>query len=228
MSGAELNSISVVGRDLLLAEVGGGRETHLVSSEESPSARAAVPEGRSDSLDLSEDQSGADALRARRWSPSTLCGRDWFAMAPGEGAPLHLWEEESLAPTCRSCLRVMDGWFPRADTPSGVGLLAWVVADTVEATASAYIHGVPAEHVESVRRAVRKQLRERGFGSQTRVVNEVVFVSSDDAYDAIDPESKSRWTADVLDRAYRGEAPDIAKTDSELGVVHWGTWVVDG
>lgn len=228
MSGDELNSISVLGRDLLLAEVGSGAETHLVATDDSATARAALAGGRAESRRDNFSETGEDPLAARRWSPSTLCGRDWFSMAPGERTPLHLWQEVSLAPTCRSCLRVMDGWFPVAEAPAGVGLLAWVVADTVEALGSTYIQGVPAEHIESVRRAARKHLRERGFGSQTRVVNGVVLVTSDDAYEALDPELKSGWIADALDRIYEGSVSGAVRPSGESEAIYWNTWVVDG
>jgi hypothetical protein len=105
-----------------------------------------------------------------------------------------------LAPTCRSCLRLVDAWFPTTEAPRGVELLASVVADTVETFGSAHITGVPGEHLESVRRSTRKHLRRRGFRSQTYVVNAVVHVMSDDAYQAIDPALSKGW----IDEGSRG------------------------
>lgn len=229
MSEADLNSISVLGRKLLLVEVGGGAQTHLVTTDDSAMARAALPASRAElTTDRPVEAAGDDPLLVRRWAPSTLCGREWFSMAPGESTPLRLWQEVSLAPTCRSCLRVMDGWFPAAEAPAGVGLLAWVVADTVEAVGSAYVQGVPAEHVEAVRRATRKYLRERGFRSQTRIVNGVVVVTSDDAYDAIDPALKSGWIVDALDRIYEGAESDDVGQRIDSQTINWSTWVVEG
>lgn len=43
-----VNSISILGRDLLLVDVGGGVETHLAATDDSPTARAALAEGRLD------------------------------------------------------------------------------------------------------------------------------------------------------------------------------------
>ena len=43
------------------------------------------------------------------------------------------------------------------------------------------------EHVEATRAAIRKVLRSNGLGSSTRVVEGVVHVWSDDAYQALDP-----------------------------------------
>ena len=66
-------------------------------------------------------------------------------------------------------------------------LLAAVAAEEVTRFSSTYVTGVPVEHVEATRAAIRKVLRSNGFGSSTRVVEGVVHVWSDDAYEAIDP-----------------------------------------
>ncbi|MGH9185998.1 MAG: hypothetical protein ACRD0U_09320 [Acidimicrobiales bacterium] len=159
--------------------------TTVAETDDQLTARAALADGR---LDPPRPRSAAtggdkdDTMLTRRWAASTLCGRVWAEMAAGEGGTFRRWQEVSLAPTCRSCLRIVDAWFPTTEAPAGIGLLACVVAETVEALGSAYITGVPAEHIEAVRRAARKHLRNRGFSSQTNVVNAVVHVSSDDAY----------------------------------------------
>lgn len=133
-----VNSISILGRDLLLVDVGGGVETHLAATDDPPTARAALAEGRLESscaaVTVGYDEA---ALTAQRWAPSTLCGRVWWEMAAGKGGTFRPWQEVSLAPTCRSCLRVIDTWFTATETPGGVELLASVVADTVETYGSA-------------------------------------------------------------------------------------------
>lgn len=212
MSGEDLNSISVLGQEVLLVDVGGGAETHLASTADPLSARAALADDGSSPKHSGSVDAGDEAPLVRRWSRSTLCGREWTQMAAGEGGPRRRWQEISLAPTCRSCLRVVDAWFPATETPAGVGLLAWVVAEAVEELGSAYITGVPAEHIEAVRRAARRHLRERGFRSQTSVVNSVVLVSSDDAYQAIDPALRKRWIDDAVARIDAEAEPDAVHT----------------
>jgi hypothetical protein len=169
-----VNAIWVLGRELLLVDVGGRTETHLVGTADDPAARAAVTARRTE-RSQSGDAPAAGyvqaALRQRRWAASTLCGRAWQEMAAGQGGPFRRWQEVSLAPTCRSCLLVVDTWFPKADAPAGIELLASVVAEKVEAFGSAYVNGVPAEHLDAVRRAVRERLRAKGFRSQTHVAN---------------------------------------------------------
>jgi hypothetical protein len=225
-----VNAISVLGRHLLLVEVGGGAETHLAGTAEDSSARAAVAVGRAD-RSRSRDAAGGRndaALLKPRWAASTLCGRVWHEMAASEGGALHRWQEVSLAPTCRSCLRVVDTWFPKAEAPAGIELLAAVVAEKAEGFGSARVTGVPAEHLDAVRRAVRQHLRAKGFRSQTYVANAVVHVFSGDAYAAIDPALTRSWINQAIsgittDTSDEEQAPDTARD-----AVDWNTWVVDG
>ena len=90
------------------------------------------------------------------------------------------------------------------------------------------VTGVPVEHVETTRAAIRKVLRSGGFRSSTRVVDGVVHVWSDDAYDALDPaEIRTRVTS-AIERIVGG--PNTAAprdSDSTPGPVHWHTWVVE-
>jgi hypothetical protein len=148
-------------------------------------------------------------------------------MAAGEGGVFRRWQEVSMAPTCRSCLRVVDTWFPKADAPAGTELLASVVAEKVEAFGSAYVTGVPAEHLDAVRRAVRKRLRAKGFRSETHVANAVVHVFSHDAYVAIDPALSTSWISQAISRIDSG-AQDEPTLDTARVAVDWNTWVVDG
>lgn len=227
MSGESLNSIAVLGRDLLLVDVGGGAETHLAATDDEPTARAAMVNGRRDPPGSTlADDGGQEALLARRWAPSTLCGRVWWQMAAGEDHSVPGGHDVAVAPTCRSCLRAVDAWFPTARTPGGVEVLASVVAEAVETFGSVHITGVPAEHVEAVRRAARKHLRERGFRSQTLVVNAVVHVMFDDAYQSIDPVLSQGWINEALERIGTGES---IGGNSAVGAhpIDWHTWVAD-
>ena len=223
-----VNSISILGRDLLLVDVGGGAETHLAATDYAPTARVALAEDRLESSGAVATVGYEEAaLTAQRWAPSTLCGRVWWEMAAGEEGTFRRWQEVSLAPTCRSCLRVIDTWFTTTETPGGVELLASVVADTVETYGSAHITSVPAEHVEAVRRAARKYLRDRGFRSQTYVVNAVVHVMSDDAFQAIDPAVSQGWVNEAIVRIDPGKPASVDSPVTADRGVDWHTWVID-
>lgn len=67
-----------------------------------------------------------------------------------------------------------------------------------------------------------------GFRSQTYVVNAVVHVMSDDAYQAIDPALSKGWIDEALARIDAGD-PTLAERPVVTGHgVDWHTWVVDG
>ena len=215
MDPTDENSISVLGRDLLLVDVGGGAETHLAEVADGPG----VP------LDT---RATRVPRFVGRWSDSTLCGRTWNRMAAGADKLLPLWRDPAFAPTCRGCLRILDSWFPTADTPSGVWLLAAVAAEEVTRFSSTYVTGVPVEHVEATRAAIRKVLRANGLGSSTRVVEGVVHVWSDDAYEAIDPAEIRDSVTSAIERMTTGvdTAPD-RDPDSTPGPIDWHTWVIE-
>ena len=215
MDPTDENSISVLGRDLLLVDVGGGAETHLAEVADGPG----VP------LDT---RATRVPRFVGRWSDSTLCGRTWNRMAAGADELLPEWRDPAFAPTCRGCLRILDSWFPTADTPSGVWLLAAVAAEEVTRFSSTYVTGVPVEHVEATRAAIRKVLRSNGFGSSTRVVEGVVHVWSDDAYEAIDPAEIRDSVTSAIERMTTGvdTAPD-RDPDSTPGPIDWHTWVIE-
>ncbi len=215
MDATDENSISVLGRDLLLVDVGSGAETHLAEVSDGP-GRSAQHEGNE-----IESPEGP-------WSHSTLCGRTWNRMAAGADELLPLWRDPAFAPTCRGCLRILDSWFTTADTPSGVWLLASVVAEEVTRFSSTYVTGVPVEHVEVTRAAIRKVLRSNGFRSSTRVANGVVQVWSDDAYDALDPaEIRTRVTSALQLITIGVDAAPQRDPDAAGGRVDWHTWVIE-
>jgi len=215
MDPTDENSISVLGRDLLLVDVGGGAETHLAEVADGPG----VP------LDT---RATRVPRFVGRWSDSTLCGRTWNRMPADADELLPEWRDPAFAPTCRGCLRILDSWFPTADTPSGVWLLAAVAAEEVTRFSSTYVTGVPVEHVEATRAAIRKVLRSNGLGSSTRVVEGVVHVWSDDAYEAIDPAEIRDSVTSAIERMTTGvdTAPD-RDPDSTPGPIDWHTWVIE-
>lgn len=116
---------------------------------------------------------------------------------------------------------------PSADTPVGVHLLAAVVAEEVIQFSSAYITGVPVEQVEAVRGAVRKALRSAGFRSNTTVVDGVVHVWSDDAYQALDPAEIKKSVTGAIERAMSGSDASAIERSAGPGPIDWHTWVID-
>ena len=228
---AGVNTITVAGQDFLLVDAR-GTVTHLAALSDGDDQRAAVNAARAEYPAPPEVIPGYDqaAIHHQRWSPKTLCGREWNEMAAGEGGVFRRWQEVSLVPTCRACLRVFDKWFPATEAPSGMELLALNVADTIEAYGFSRVMSVPAEHVEALRRSIRKQLRDRGYRSETHHVDGVVHVLSEDAHAAIDPEILSRRDHEVAERIgqiMRGTADERPTLQGQPDVIQWSTWVTD-
>lgn len=232
MGGEGVNSIAVLGRDLLLVEVGGGAENHLAEAVRDHRGRPAVDPERFDRGSPrympTTDQYDQSALLAPRWESATLCGRLWQEMAAGESGALRRWQETSLVPTCRSCLRVVDTWFPRSDVSAGVEILAAVIAEEVEELGSARVTSVPAEHLEAVRRRARSHLRATGYRSTTHVIGDVLHVLSQDASEAIELEVELGWINEAVSGLTLGAAPDGRALRRAREPIDWYTWVVDG
>ena len=221
----------MAGKDFLLVEAR-GTVTHLAGLSNGEDQRAAVNIDRAEYPVPPELIPGYDqaALNHERSAPRTLCGREWNEMAAGEGGVFRRWQEVSLVPTCRTCLRVIDKWFPATGAPSGMELLASVVADTVEAYGFSRVVGVPAEHAEALRRSIREHLRNRGFRSETHHVDGVVHVFSEDAHAAIDPEvlaQRGREVANRVGQIIVGEAAERPPLQAQPDVIQWSTWVID-
>lgn len=220
MTAGDVNTITVAGRDLLLVDVGGGAETHLARESEG-GGRPALQEGRP-----SNPPPPGAPVESPKWEDSTLCGRTWHAMAAGPDDLTPLWRSASFAPTCRGCLRIVDGWFPPHDTPAGVHLLASVVADRVTEVSSAYVTGIPGQHLEATRKAIRKALRQRGFRSSTGVQGETLAVWSDDAYEAMGEEKIRALHRGAAER-FAAIVADPQPIETEPVTISWHTWVAD-
>jgi len=209
-----LNTITVAGRELLLVEV--GVEIHL------------APEfADGDGTAIQVDGVPGDYDDPTLWEQKTLCGRTWHHMAAGADDPTLLWQDAAFAPTCRGCLRVLDSWLPKSTAPAGMPLLAEVVADAVVARSSTYVTGVPGEHLESTRRAIRKALRDRGLNSGTRAVDDLLVVWSNDAYQALDPDELGASTAAAIERIMGNETSLAPVPRSSQATIGWNTWVAD-
>ena len=107
-----------------------------------------------------------------------------------------------------------------------MALLSEVVAEAVVARSSTYVSGVPGEHLEATRRAIRKALRDRGFRSNTHVIDDVLAVWSDGAYQALDPDELGVSAVAAIERIMSGEVSE-ANAPSPQATIAWSTWVSD-
>jgi hypothetical protein len=227
-----VNSLKIGDREYLLA-VGGGWAVHLVP--EAADAEDRRPAAAGEDLDPSApgfNPAAAgydrDTLTAMRWRPTTLCGREWGIMAAGELGPIHYWSstdmKPDLAPTCGTCLRSIDRFFPPPAMDDRVRLLAHLAADAVVEHGSAEITGIPGDQLAGFRSRVRQELRRRGFHSNTLVHGDRCLVVSEEAHNAIPQEIRDQRFQEAL-----ASLPDPLLPDSkaEEPVVRDRPWCFD-
>ncbi len=201
-----VNSLKVGDSEYLLA-VAGGWAVHLVP--EAADAEDPRPAVAAEELDPSTPgfnpaavDYDRDALTAIRWRPTTLCGREWGIMAAGELGPIHHWSapdmKPDLAPTCRTCLRSIDRFFPPPAMDDRVRLLAHLAADAVVEHGSAEITGIPGDQLPGFRSRARQELRRRGFQSNTLVHGDLCVVVSEEAHNAIPEETRHQRFQEAL------------------------------
>jgi hypothetical protein len=166
------NAISVGDKQFLLT-VTGGAAVHL-SRESRPdrTARSAVPiwhlrPRRVDSRAHWRAYHRA-ALTEPRWAETTLCGRQWIAMAGDEGGDADEPGDDAFAPTCRRCLAIMDKLFAEPVLDDRFPLIVQIIADTVAEHGYAEIRNVPGDQQAALRKQVRSAVRQQtGHGPQT-------------------------------------------------------------
>lgn len=168
----DLNAFQAGGQ-LLLLTVAGGSAVHL--TPEARDDEDAYP-AASDRYYLDDLEQGYDrtALTEPRWSGTSLCGREWILMVsedPGSDfGPIS-------SPSCRSCLAVMDRFFPAPLPDARLARAVSEIVDTVLVHGCAEIRHVPGDQQAALRSQVRKALKRRtGFPVRTFVIESLVVV----------------------------------------------------
>ena len=203
---AGLNTVPALGEQLLLVETSGaGVAVHLAAEGTDAEVRAAVPAAwfRPDTTGYVPSIESYDrpALQATRWSPLTLCGRKWMAMAAGDGGALYRDQPSQYAPTCRRCLTIMDRRFPPSSPDDRLGSIAEMAARAVAQHGSAEIIGVPGDQLAPLRTELRRLFKNRfGHVGQTTHLNDFLLVTCDQATEAARSNAR-REAADRLDQA---------------------------
>ncbi len=149
----------------------------------------------------------------------TLCGRQWLDMAGGDGGPLSEHGLDAAAPSCRRCLASIDRRLPTVEPDDRIGLLSQLATEAVRQVGSAEINHVPGDQMESLRRAIRRTIRERlGYKSNTYVVESTLHVVCAEAFEAV-RESQMNEAAAAWSRALAGVEP----TADPDHVISWRT-----
>lgn len=225
-----VNAFTVRDVELLLTVTSGGSAVHLarVTDPDSP-GRAAVPgfyfdasNRRSAPLKAIYDQG---ALTEPRWSPMTLCGREWAVMAVGEGGVWDDYDDQvALSPTCRRCLSVMDKLFPAPRPDERLALVAQLVADAVGEHGHAELRGVPGDQQDAVRTAVRTLVRQRTSQSCRSYVHESMVLFVAESIYAEHAEDNMRDAAEAIEQAMSGGDPTPVREPEWR--VFWDSWAV--
>jgi hypothetical protein len=221
------NVIEVSGMAMLLTTTRGGVKVHLtpvVGAQDT--GREAVPDFyfTSGPDEEGDTVAGYDraALTEARWSPTTLCGREWAIMVGGDGGAVGRHGEVSFAPTCRRCLTLIDRYFPKSTPDARLDLVAELAADAVITHRGfAEIHGVPGDQQDELRRKVRTLIRRRtGHSARTYSADGILFVECEAIYRRL-ADQGDREAAEAIRAAFAGEPLPRRERD---WVISWGTW----
>jgi hypothetical protein len=132
---------------------------------------------------------GYAAHLARPGEERSICG----AFAPSD-------DVDAVAPTCRRCLAIATRLLKNTAEDDRIGLIAHLALDAVVEYGGAQVFGVPGDQVDALRRRLRSEFARRKLTGRTYVGNDVLFVHSAVAYEAIDPSIKAARARDALSR----------------------------
>jgi hypothetical protein len=214
-----VNTITIAGEPFLLAM---GIASHLVAEVKgNESGRPAVEPWRFERVEDWQASYDRKELQAPRWRQRTLCGRDWSAMARGDGPGLVPWSSPVYAPNCRTCLRIASRRLESRPADDRIPLVAALAMQEVLEYGESRVDGVPGDQAEALRAALRQELQRHGLRGHTYHLREVVFVISEDAYKAVPQERKDELQQQLmraLDWVSDEPSPPI-----QTGI-SWKTW----
>jgi hypothetical protein len=212
--GTPLNSLNVAGQPMLLTRTNSGVAIHLTTTDATGDARAAKPDW--------EDwprEAVTDELVEKSWSPKSLCGRTWAAMADGFDDHAGRRVDRPEAPTCRRCLAVIDKLFPTPTPDDRIPVLADLAAAAVNEHGTAEIVGVPGDQMNLLQRAVRAELRQRfGFSTRTFTQDGLLVVSS--------PETRHLIEQTAVRAMVDFDFGATTRVDDSGWRFHWTAWSV--
>ena len=221
------NTIEINGDALLLTASSGGAAVHLTRAADEPgTGQSAVPEFAftSNLPRRSAALAGYDraALSDPRWSPTTLCGRQWASMVGGDGGDVSGYDEVAFAPTCRRCLTLIDRHFPKPAPDSRLAFVAQLAADVViDQRGYAEIHGVPGDQQDELRKTVRTLIQKRTNHSvRTYAVEGVIYVECQ----AIHEQHVEQGTREAVEAINAVLAGDPTPRVDRDWVISWAAW----
>ncbi|MGD0702994.1 MAG: hypothetical protein ABSA02_24305 [Trebonia sp.] len=210
-----LNAIEAGGKQFLLTATSGDAVHLTREADGEQNGQAAVPDHYLGDFEQTYD---LPAILELKWSETTLCGRQWILME-GERAGQEEGEAR-YAPSCRSCLALLDRLFPAPKLNDGFPLIVQIIGDTVLEHGTAEIQGVPGDQQAALRREVRAEVKKRtGYRLKTYAHESMVFFVCDPIYDLHADEHMHRG-AEAMDAFLSGK-PVSRQSPTRLS---WRTW----
>lgn len=216
------NTIEINGAAMLLTALSGGTAVHLTDTTAPDAGREAVPDFYFDGNDRVPADYDLMALRERRWSDKTICGRVWAVMVGGDGGAVGRHGDVAYAPTCRRCLALIDRHFPKPEPDDRLALVAQLATDVVmDRRGYVEIHHVPGDQQDALRKAIRAAIRRRtDHPVRTYSISGAIYVECQAMYDRY-ARQNGREAADAVGAVLRGEPPPQRERD---WVISWATW----
>jgi hypothetical protein len=215
-----LNFVTIGGSQLLLVHRT-QRTVHLARETRNGGVPAIEPCGVGEAtvdLPLFVDLLELDQLEADRWHTRTLCGRRWTAMA---------WKEPiadglvALAPSCRTCLRIIDHHLTHAQPHPRLPDIVDVVTEMLLAYGWACVCAVPGDQVETLRAQIRRAARALDLRVITEVDFDTVIVDSEDAWRALPSEVREQLDGMLVEQLRQLLVDGYAPTMNQPWVVEW-------
>ena len=220
-----LNVIPVGDREFLLT-VTAGDAVHL-SRETGPdeTGRGAVPGWHLSPRRVNSRVRWRACNRAPlaepRWAETTLCGRQWIAMADDEAGGAHEPSDQAAAPTCRRCLAIMDKLFPEPVPDGRFPLIVQIITDTVAEHGYAEMRNVPGDQQAALRKQVRSALRQRTGHRLQTLVHESMIVFICEPISQQHAAEHACAAAEAMNGFLTGEPATPMPTPWRLS---WDTW----
>jgi len=209
-----MNSIDVLDESFLLVQTS-GPAIHLARQTPGDNARPGVLPNQARRFASFEP-----SVLEPNWSPTTLCGRRWQQMASEQDIDDGTLVPRPEAPTCGSCLGVIDRSMPAPAPDPRLGLIADLAAGAVAEHGSAEVVGVPGDQMNALRGVIRSVLRKRfGFACRTWSHDGLLVVSSPDTRHIVE-----RNAADVVRGLTFDGQPPRQPVDTSDWRFHWNTW----
>ena len=199
--------LRVGSHEVVPVEVEAGTDKfHLVQrrpGDQTPGARRDEPDDRS----AVTSDPWVEGDRGRVWDPRTLCGRPAGLVSDADGLDLLGADQRRL---CQSCWRAVERWLHAPGPARGESeVIAWAVATVLE-IGEAMIDGIPIPRFESIRRAIRSELKAAVGGSvrTAKIGPASLWVWSGLVNDAPTPEARAEELHAAAERMWtldRGE-----------------------